>query len=257
MNEVFKRSDFMKSKRITSVFIASLLLTSSIPSTFMASNAIMAQASSNQIVISQQPSSVVVPVNSNVSFSVAADGDGLSYQWQYRSGIKWGNLSWNGANSDTLDFKANASRMAYEYRCVISDSSGNSVSSDIVTVTAPIDTDVEIIDQPVSKKAKIGDVVSFNIDAINVVSYQWQYRDANNGWTNLGWNSSDTNTLSFTANQYRMTFDYRCVLTDSIGQTIYSKIVNVSELIDEPICIINEPISQDVPFVSWIMWLEP
>ena len=86
------------------------------------------------IVIIKQPADVTVAVGEKASFTVAASGTGLTYQWQYstNSGTTWSNFA---NTTDTV--KLNNCKLTYNgymYRCIVTDTYGNSVTSEEVTL---------------------------------------------------------------------------------------------------------------------------
>ena len=93
------------------------------------------------ILITQQPEDVTAAVGTTVYFTVEAEGNGLTYQWQYSKdgGTIWSNLTgtdWVSATTDTLTFTVNNSRFANLYRCKIGDSNGNVLYSNAVSVAS-------------------------------------------------------------------------------------------------------------------------
>jgi hypothetical protein len=91
------------------------------------------------IVITKQPTSVAVNVNDTVSITLAATGDGLTYDWQYSAnGTKFYALSAGASASNwtydqpTLTFKGYSSYLKYYFRCKITDANGDSALSNIV-----------------------------------------------------------------------------------------------------------------------------
>lgn len=89
--------------------------------------------------ITGQPADVTVAVGETVYFTVAAEGKGLSYQWQYSAdgGETWNNSGAAGYRSTTLHFAAKATYDGYLYRCVVTDSYSATATSNaaILTVT--------------------------------------------------------------------------------------------------------------------------
>ena len=85
--------------------------------------------------IGTQPASQSVTEGNTATFTVAATGGNLSYQWQQsiNSGSNWMDIS--GANAATYTTAATTTSMnGYQYRCVVSNSAG-SVTSDAATLT--------------------------------------------------------------------------------------------------------------------------
>ncbi len=86
--------------------------------------------------IDTQPASQFVTEGEDATFTVAASGENLSYQWQQRtnSGSDWTNVvSETSSNTYTID-NTTTSMSGYQYRCVVSNSAG-SVTSEVATLT--------------------------------------------------------------------------------------------------------------------------
>lgn len=85
--------------------------------------------------ITTQPVGQTVTVGQTAEFTVAASGENLSYQWQYRNdnGANWNNISGATGSSYTTD-AVTLEMNNYQYQCVVSNSAG-SVTSDPVTLT--------------------------------------------------------------------------------------------------------------------------
>jgi hypothetical protein len=90
-----------------------------------------------KIIITKQPESVTAVIGDTVIFAVKAEGDGLTYQWQWRAGATeaWRNTSVAGNQTDTITMEATSARNGYQYRCTVRDVKGHYVFSDIVTLT--------------------------------------------------------------------------------------------------------------------------
>ncbi|MCC8029727.1 MAG: hypothetical protein LIO75_08050, partial [Lachnospiraceae bacterium] len=75
-------------------------------------------------------------VGDTATFTVEAEGDDLSYQWQYSSngGTTWLNSGQTGAATATISVQVKESRDGQQYRCVVTDGSGNTVTSDAATL---------------------------------------------------------------------------------------------------------------------------
>ena len=85
--------------------------------------------------ITTQPASQTVTEGNTATFTVAATGEKLSYQWQQSTdnGQSWTDIS--GANAATYTTAATTTSMSgYQYRCVVSNSAG-SVTSNAATLT--------------------------------------------------------------------------------------------------------------------------
>ena len=86
--------------------------------------------------------------------------------------------------------------------------------------------------------------MSFKVEATGVASYQWQYKKEDaNWWGNLTDESATTEELSFVVTVTRLTYAYRCKLTDAVGNVVYTDEVKIVE----PIVITKQP--EDVTVV--------
>ena len=85
-------------------------------------------------VITGQPESVIITEGEDASFTVAATGEGLKYQWQvYRSGV-WMNCT--DGHTPTLTLSSPAlTDDGQLYRCKITSSYGTEITSDAATLT--------------------------------------------------------------------------------------------------------------------------
>lgn len=77
-----------------------------------------------------QPQSVSAEAGSKAVFKVTASGDGLHYQWQYRTGSSgsWNNCTVTGATTAALSVVALTYRDGYQYRCAVTNDSGTTYS---------------------------------------------------------------------------------------------------------------------------------
>ena len=83
------------------------------------------------------PEDFVGPIGSTAVFHVEAEGEGLTYKWQFHkaTATRWTNTTVSGYNTDTISFPVTAKCNGLVYRCVITDAAGNSVTSDTATLT--------------------------------------------------------------------------------------------------------------------------
>ena len=70
-------------------------------------------------------------------FTVAAEGTGLSYQWQYCNAASsiWRDSSMEGSNSENVSVPIASYRDGQKYRCVVTDAYGNTATSDAAVLT--------------------------------------------------------------------------------------------------------------------------
>ena len=174
------------------------------------------------LAIIKQPEDQNTVIGGTAVFAVEAQGDGLTYQWQWSDGSGWKNSS-NG-NAAILSVVGASHRNGYQYRCKITDASGNVVYSEPATLTIGSSATLEITKQPENVTAALGSTVSFHVEATGEgLTYQWQWKAGNTStWrdTTVSGNTTDTITLEATA--ARNGYQYRCVITDANGNKVYS-----------------------------------
>jgi len=123
------------------------------------------------LAINSQPNSRTVDQGDNAQFYVDATGDDLSYQWQ-KNGIDIPE-----ANGPWLEFYEAQTTDAGDYTVVVSDSSGSLTSRVAGLSVIP---QVEIINQPTSASANVGESASFSVTATgDNLTYQWAKEGVN------------------------------------------------------------------------------
>ena len=81
--------------------------------------------------ITSHPTDIISENNESVSFHAAAEGTGLTYQWQRMlpDGNTWENTTLGGNRTDTLSFTASESYNGWKFRCMVAGSDGITVYS--------------------------------------------------------------------------------------------------------------------------------
>ena len=181
--------------------------------------------------ITKQPENYRGILGSTATFTVEAQGEGLTYQWQYsNNGSNWFNFGLSGYNTATQTVEVISSRNGQKYRCIITDSTGAQVISDAVSITI-IEEQVElkILTQPNNYYGEVNDTVTFTVEAQGEgLTYQWQYKYPYlSNWHNstIGGYNTPTQTVELT--NARDGQCYRCIITDSNGETVTSEIVGM------------------------------
>lgn len=165
--------------------------------------------------ITTQPVSLALCSGSAASFTAAAAGAGLSYQWQLSTD---GGATWNaigGATASTYSIASVAtSQNNYQFRCVVSGTCGNATTN---AATLTVSSNITISSQPVSQTVCEATTINFTSGAAGSgLSFQWQI-STNGGasWTNISnggvYSGATTTTLTITGvlptqngNQFRM-----------------------------------------------------
>ncbi len=176
------------------------------------------------LTITGQPQDFTGPVGATASFTVTAEGDGLTYQWQYKSARdgKWYNAKAEGSNTMTMRIGVTAARDGMEFRCKVTDAYGIEALSDsavlhMVAVLA-------ITGQPQDFAGPVGATASFTVTAEgDGLTYQWQYRSSKDGkWYNAKVDGANTSTMRIGVTDARNGMKFRCKVTDAYGNQAIS-----------------------------------
>ena len=171
--------------------------------------------------ISKQPEDFTGPVGSKATFSIAAKGDGLKYQWQYYSGGTWKNSGTAGNKTPQITVDVTSARDGMKFRCVVTDKYGNKEISEAAAVHAK--TVLEITGQPEDYTGPIGSKATFSIAAKgDGLKYQWQYC-SKGVWKNSGATGNKTSQITVDITNARDGMKFRCVVTDKYGATVTSE----------------------------------
>ena len=178
---------------------------------------------SNAIKINTQPSDYAGAIGTMAKFTVVAEGEGLTYQWQLKKGSSWANLTTGGATTSTMTIKVDAGKNGKVYRCVITDANGEMIATKEVTITVKEPSNaIVIVSQPESYDGPSGKTARFTVVAEGEgLTYQWQLKKGNS-WADLTSGGATTSTLSIKADYSRDGKVYRCVITDANGEQIIS-----------------------------------
>lgn len=161
------------------------------------------------VAITTQPSSATGCSAGSATFTVAATGDGLAYQWQVstNSGASWSNVA--SATSATLTLNSLTADMnGNQYQVIVSGAAPcSAVTSTAVTLT--VNTAVAIGTQPANTTVCNGANATFTVTATGTsLGYQWEV-NTGSGWSAL---SGETNasltvaavTTAMSGYQYRV-----------------------------------------------------
>ena len=207
---------------------------------------------SQELSIVTEPTDKTVANGATVTLTVGATGNGLKYQWQMSKdgGITWANSASNGNKTASLSFTANEATHGRQFRCIVVDASGKSVTSR--TATVYIDSlvgQIVITSQPQDKVVSMGDRVSFTVGAAgNGLKYQWQMsKDGGSTWSNSSSDGYNTPSLSFVVAEAAHGRMFRCVVSDNNGKSVESNgaLVMIDTLKDS-LMVIAQPQSKTV-----------
>ena len=196
--------------------------------------------SKSSLSILGQPSDMNCNVGEIAIFLVAAEGEGLKYQWQVLKpgATEWVNCSINdGAKTSRLDIEVKESRNGCQYKCIVTDKYGETVET--VPFTLTVGTPLEIIEQPECYEGYLGEYATFTVVAQGEgLKYQWQVDK--DGWVNCSVNDgAKTDTLTLEIKASRDGQVYRCVITDKYGKKVISEEAMLG--VDTDLKIVEEP----------------
>ncbi|MBI5383402.1 MAG: immunoglobulin domain-containing protein [Verrucomicrobia bacterium] len=157
--------------------------------------------------ITGQASGATRNVGESVTFSVTANGTGLTYQWR-KGGINIG-----GATGSSFTIAAVASGDASNYDCVVGGTCGSPVTSQAatLTVTQP-NMPPSITVQPLSQAAGVGSTATFSVTATGTTPLRYQWRKDDQAIANA------TNAvLTLSSLQITDAGNYRVAVTNAFG----------------------------------------
>ena len=199
---------------------------------------VTASAGTNDaITVTLQPADVTTEPGQETTFIVRASGSGLKYQWYFKKDNADTWTAWNGHITAKTAATANVTWDGMLVRCEITDSDGNTVTSDPakVKVNAPL----QIVRHPVYTVAQAGEKTEFSVKAVgDGLKYQWYFKKDNSD-TWVEWKGHITAKTSATAN---VTWDgmlIRCEVTDSEGNTVISNPARIR--VTAPLQIVRQP----------------
>ena len=190
--------------------------------------------------ITSQPQNVTVNSGDNATFTVAASGTGLKYQWYYKKlgASDWS--KWGTRTTASTTAKSNDSWDGMQVYCKITDSSGFTVNSEPATVT--VNSTLTITAQPQDVTVNSGENATFTVKASGTgLKYQWYYKKLGaSGWSK--WGTRTTASTTAASNDSWDGMQVYCKVTDSKGHTVDSEPATVS--VNSPLKITLQP--QDV-----------
>jgi len=185
-----------------------------------------------ELQIITQPEDYTATAGSTAVFEVEATGSGLTYQWQYLNAgaSTWRDSGMSGSDTAAISVPVTEARDGQQYRCVVTDGGGNTVTSEAATLTVTDDAGFSITLQPSDYTGLAGTTATFTVEADGTgLTYQWQYLTAGGTiWHDSGMDGADTAALSVAITAARDGQQYRCVITDEDGNMVVSDAVTLS-----------------------------
>jgi len=196
------------------------------------------------VTIIAQPESDEAVLGELFVVTVKAEGQNLKYQWYFRRAgtEKWSKSSVKDNTYDDVMTKARHNREVY---CVITDAFGNTVSTDIATITAIPAVTLEITGQPESQSAALGEAFNVTVEAQgDDLRYQWYFRNSGSDrWYTSG---QRDNSYDDSMTKARMGREIYCVITDAWGNSVKSNHAFLIGVPSETLTIVTQPTTQEV-----------
>jgi len=189
------------------------------------------------------PANATVCEGANTSFTVAASGGTINYQWQVSTngGANYSNIP--GATGSTLNLTAVTVSMNNNmYRCVLS-SPGCGASVNSLSAVLTVNANTAINAQPVGATVCAGTSTNICVTASGSgLGYQWQSSTACGGaWTNIPGATSSCLTVANPA----ATASYRCVVSGTCGaSTVTSDCVTLTVI--DPVTVTSQSANTEV-----------
>ena len=177
------------------------------------------------VIITTQPENFFGTAGSTATFTVKAEGDRVTYQWQRSKdeGKTWTDIS--GETSETLNVTIQSSDFGSQYRCIAKDFMGHVATSQAGKLASSIasqsawDPEYTIINEPDDYYGRPGDIATFIVEAEGKnLSYQWLYQaPGSDEFVYCTSSDATTNTLRVEMTAESDGAQYRCFITDANG----------------------------------------
>ena len=203
-------------------------------------------------VVTGHPTSITRCEGINDTFTIAATGYNLTYQWQVNTGTGWNNVPVTGYSGQTttslIVLAPTASFNGYQYRCVVTGGCAPPVTSNAATLNILSQPVITFHPLNITRCEGINDTFIVTATGYNL-SYQWQY-NSGSGWTNVpvaGYAGHKDDTLYAYAPPVALNgYQYRCVVTGGCGGTatsntatltLYGKPAITSQPVNTAVCV--------------------
>ena len=197
-----------------------------------------------ELAITQQPTDSEAKLGETYCVEVIAQGEGLKYQWYFKNA---GSEQWHksGVTDNTYDDVMTTARAGREVYCVITDSNGNSVTTDTAKLIAVPSQELAITGQPNDASSKLNEEICVTVEAVgDGLKYQWYWRDV--GSENWNVSGERDNTYDAVMTRARHNREVKCVITDLWGKTVETEIATITGTVTVPLEITRQPESQTV-----------
>ena len=174
--------------------------------------------------ITKQPTNVSAVSGATAKTTVTAVGDGATYTWYYKNKTA-STYTKSSITTNTYSMTMDSTRDGRQVYCVVKDKYGNSVKSNVVTLS--MKTVAKITKQPANVLALSGATAKTTVTAVgDGATYTWYFKNKT---------ASTYTKSSITPNTYSMTMDSTrngrqvyCVVKDKYGNSVKSNVVTLS-----------------------------
>lgn len=192
--------------------------------------------SATPLQILRQPVDAEATEGSTLNVSVAADGEGLRFQWYYRDAGSTA-FSRSSVCKDTYSITMTASRAGREVFCVVTDALGRSITSEVARLDRTDAAPLTAVIQGETAEAPLGELLTVGVDASGTqLRYQWYIRDE--GEAIFRKSSVTEAAYSVVMTQGRAGRQVYCVVTDGYGRKAVTDTVTLT---------VAEPDAEDDP----------
>jgi len=183
--------------------------------------------------VTTSPVSVLACEGQEASFTVAAQGGELAYQWQKDEVDLTDDGHFTGVTTATLTITQVAAGDIGSYRCVVTGSCGSATSDD---AQLTVQSSTVITEQPEPRTACTGAPAGFTVivEGDGAISYQWQ-KDGVDLVSDDRVTGADTAALIINQVSLADAGVYRCLVTSECGNPISNEVtlvVNESSVLD-------------------------
>ena len=179
------------------------------------SSTVAVLANSGELRIIEQPTNGYANLGQLASVTVLAAGDGLKYTW-YVKDVSAENFVKSAIKVNKYTVKMTESNVGRQLYCVITDSNGDSLTTDTVTLNLP--PEIKITKQPESFNVPNGAKIETTVEAEGMgLKYTWYVKDV--GEDEIKKSSITGRTYFCTMSEKRSGRQLYCVITDKFGNT--------------------------------------
>ncbi len=178
------------------------------------------------LLITEQPADQTVKRGSSITISVLATGEGLQYQWYYKKKEQTSFSVWKGHANAKETAASNDTWDGIQFYCVIKDSAGHTVQSDVATITFA--GEIRITEQPQSRCIQTGEKITLSVKATgDGLSYRWFFKKIGQSSFSV-WKNHIAASETVLPNETWNGIQLYCEISDKFGNKLNSDIAVVT-----------------------------